>query len=184
MRLVEYLDYMSKDRPFGNSASALVIDRQCFQAVGGWPEELFPLEDQDLVIRLGDSGKTVQVLSPATILHRAHPGNTVNSVAPFLHSLRQIIRRERMGRYPGGKERRLERYGLLGGLVFFWAKRAVKCGLCAEALKLVAHGWQMALVGATRRVQAVLCGQRPCEALAVAVSTLARETPLGAASKL
>jgi glycosyltransferase involved in cell wall biosynthesis len=167
MQIVDYQDYMHKDRPFGNSASALVIDRRSFQAVHGWPEELFPLEDQDLVIRLGDSGRTIQILSPVTVLHREHGANTVHHVAPFLAVLSRMIERERLGEYPGGKPRRFERYGLLGGLVFFWAKRAVKRGLYGQAAALLAQGWPMLFAAIARKFNVILTGRRPCETIAV-----------------
>jgi len=167
IRFVDYEDYMGKDRPFGNSASALVIQRCAFQGVQGWPEELFPMEDQDLTIRLGDSGRTIQILSPATTLHRAHAGNTVNHVPPFLSAVYQLLERERSGQYPGGQNRRFERYGLIGGLIFFWAKRAVKCGLYWEAAKLFARGWPMVFAAVARRFDVLLTGRRRCETIAV-----------------
>jgi len=162
---VEYQQYLSKDRPFWNSASALVVHRDAFQSVRGWPEELFPMEDQDLAIRLGGLGRTVQVLSPPTILHRAHSGNTVNCVPPFLAALRQMLLRERLGQYPGGPSHRFERYGVIGGIIFFWAHRAVRAGLFREAFSLFASGWLMLLAAAFRRFLVILTGRSPSEAI-------------------
>jgi len=165
MRIVEYKDYMGKDRPFGNSASALVIERRAFLQVHGWLQEMFPMDDQDLTIRLGDSGKTIQILSPDSILRREHPANTVGHVPPFLVVLFRMIDRERHGGYPGGELRRFDRYGLLGGLVFFWTKRAVKRGLYREAASLLARGWPMLVAAVARRCSVLLNGRIPCETI-------------------
>ena len=165
-QIVEYKDYFAKDRTFGNSASALVIDRHSFESVHGWSGDIFPMEDQDLTMRLGDAGLTVHVLSPATTFHRSHSRNTVNQVPPFLISMYSIIRGERMGRYPGGEVRRQERRALIGSLVVFWTKRAVKAGLYWDAVKLFAHGWALASVGVTHKLGKLIKGRRPCETIA------------------
>ncbi len=167
VRLVDYVDYLHKDRPFGNSASALIIDRQSFQTVHGWNQEMFPMDDQDLAIRLGDCGRTIQILSPTTTLRRAHDGNTVRSVPPFLRVLSRLIDRERLDGLPGGRSRRIERYGLLGGLVFFWTKRAVKQGLIEQAAALLARGWPMLMVAVARRLSVMLTGRQPCETITI-----------------
>lgn len=167
MEIVDYEDYMRKDRPVGNSASALVIDRRTFQEVKGWPEDLFPADDFDLTIRLGESGRTIYVLSPPTTLHRAHASNTVNSVPRCLSAVSQLIERERFGRYPGGKRLCFERYGLIGGSVFFWSKRAVKRGYYSQAAKLMARGWPMVLVAAARRLGVMLTGRQPSETITI-----------------
>lgn len=167
MQIVEYKDYMGKDRPFGNSASALVIERGTFHQVRGWFQEMFPMDDQDLAFRLGNSGRTIQILSPVTVLHREHAANSVHHVPPFLVVLFRMIERERQGGYPGGEPRRFERYGLLGGLVFFWTKRAVKRGLYRDAATLLVRGWPMLFAAVALRCNAVLNGRRPCETIAV-----------------
>jgi len=167
IRIVEYMDYMRKDRPFGNSASALVIDRRAFHQVSGWLQEMFPMDDQDLTFRLGDSGRTIQILSPATVLHREHEANSIHHIPPFIVVLFRMLERERQGGYPGGEPRRLERYGLLGGLILHWTKRAVKRGLYRDAATLLVQGWPMLAAAIARRCKAVFAGRRPSETLAI-----------------
>ena len=159
IQIVEYEDYMRKDRSFGVSASSLVIERQSFQNVQGWARDRFVMEDQDLVLRLGDSGRTVQLLSPPTILRRRHAGQTINQVAPFIDALHRMIREEGSGRYPGGQYRHFERSALFGGLVFFWANRALRARLYWDALKLLARGWTMVLAAILRRLGVVVKGR-------------------------
>jgi hypothetical protein len=123
------------------------------------------MNDQDLVLRLGDCGRTIQILGPPTTFHRSHAANSVHHVPPFIPSLYKIIHNERAGEYPGGERRSLERRALIGGLVVFWAKRAAKARLYGAALKLLARGWPLALVAVTRRLGVVLKGRKPCETI-------------------
>lgn len=167
IQVVEYKDYLGRDRGFGNSASALVIERQSFEGISGWPTDLFPCEDQHIALRLGTSGRTVQILAPPTIFHRAHAAQTVINVPPFILSVCEIIQNERTGRYPGGERRSRERHALIGGVVFFWAKRAAKSGLYLDAIKLFIHGWRMVLAAFTRRLGLLLSGRQPCETIKI-----------------
>ncbi len=167
IQVVEYKDYLRRDRGFGNSASALVIDRQSFQDIKGWPTDLFPCEDQEIALRLGISGRTVQILAPPTTFHRSHAAQTVANVPPFILSVCEIIRNERTGRYPGGEPRSRERHALIGGVVFFWAKRAAKSGLYSDVIKLFVHGWRMMLAAFTRRLGLILSGRQPCETIKI-----------------
>lgn len=164
IRFVEYADYMKKDRAFGVSASSVVIERQAFETVHGWGD-MAVMQDQDLVIRLSDAGLTVHVLAPQTVLHRSHQGQTIHHVAPFLAVLHGMMLKESSGDYPGGNGRRFERYALLGGLVLFWTKRALKAGLYAEAAILFARGWQMVLAAGTRRLSVRVKGRCPAQTL-------------------
>jgi hypothetical protein len=123
------------------------------------------MQDQDLVIRLSDAGRAVHVLAPQTVLHRSHGGQTIHSVPPFIDVLHGMILRESAGSYPGGNERRFERHALLGGLVLFWTKRALKAGLYADATTLFARGWQLVLAASTRRLSVRVKGRSPMQTL-------------------
>jgi len=163
VEIVEYRDYMRKDRSFGASASALVIDRQSFQTVQGWSTDIWPMNDMEFLLRLCASGRTILVPSPPTTFHRAHAGQTINQVPPYIGVLYKLIRNEGLGQYPGGRHRRFERSALFGGIVFFWAKRAFKARLYWDAVKLLARAWPMVLVAVIRRLGVILRGRRPCE---------------------
>jgi glycosyltransferase involved in cell wall biosynthesis len=167
IRAVEYEDYFKKDRPFCVSASSVVIDRDAFHDVHGWATERFVMQDQDLVLRLGASGTAVQVLSPPTTLHRAHAGQTINQVRPFIDVIYEFIRNERLGHYPGGRRRRSERMALLGGITFFWVRRGIKARLYWDAVKLLAHGWALVAMATIRRLAVIIRGRRPCELIDV-----------------
>jgi GT2 family glycosyltransferase len=163
--IVDYGDYLRRDRSFGHSASALVIARQPFDDVQGWRMSAFPAEDHDLALRLGSAGRTIQILAPSTVLHRSHAGNTVNNISACIGGVDNLLQRERLGNYPGGVRRSLERRALIGGVVLHWTRRALKSGMHRDAMKLLGRGWPMALAALSRKVGVALNGRQACETL-------------------
>ena len=162
---VEYQDYLRKDRAFGISASALVINRESFHDAQGWSRDAWPMDDQDLTLRLGNCGRTIHILAPHTILYRSHAANASKRVPPFLAALCRIIHNERAGEYPGGERRSRERCAIIGKEVVFWSIKATKARLYGAALKLLARGWPMACVAVARRLRIALKGRQPYETI-------------------
>jgi glycosyltransferase involved in cell wall biosynthesis len=165
--VVDYGDYLRRDRSFENSASALIIARQAFEDVNGWSTSVFPIDDQDFTLRLGASGRTIQILSPSTILRRAHSKNTINDLSVCINGVGYLLRRERLGDYPGGARRRFQRRALIGGFVFHLTRRAAKDGMYRDAMKLLVRGWPMVLAAITRRLGVLMRGQQPCEIIKI-----------------
>jgi GT2 family glycosyltransferase len=163
--IVDYQDYFRRDRGFGHSASALVIARQAFEGVHGWLEGFFPAEDNDLALRLGTAGRTIQILAPQTTWHRSHSSNSINNISSFMPAMESLLRREREGRYPGGAQRRFERRALIGGMTFHWTARAAKDGQHQKALKLFIRSSPMFFAAIARRLGVVLRGRRRCETI-------------------
>jgi glycosyltransferase involved in cell wall biosynthesis len=163
--LVDYEAFMKKDRTYRSSGSAMVIARQCFRSVGGWTKEAPPMEDIDLLLKLGYSGRTIQILSPRTVAYRVHSANAVHQVQKMIDSLYQLIGREKMGQYPGGPAKHSERQAVIGGLVFFWIKRAFRAKFYRVAMRLLVTGWLMVLLAILRRAKAIYQGVRPVETL-------------------
>ena len=166
-RIVTHADYLGKDRSIDISASSLIIDRQAFYDAGEWALDQPVMQDQDLVMRLGDAPGAVQIISPATTLHRAHAAQTISKVAPFLAVVYRMIRDENTGRYPGGRLRRLERRAFLGGLAFFWTLRALRAGMYWEGIKLAVRTSPEISIATARRLWLILKGRRPIETIQI-----------------
>ena len=165
IEVVAYDSLLEKDRPYRASASALVISRDVFSRVQGWTNEIFPMEDLDALIKLLSSGRTVQILAPATVAYRVHAANTVHQVANCAGALRLIMKKEKRGGYPGGRANRGERYAFLGGPALFWVKRTCKSGLYREALRLLALGWPMIVAAGFRRIAVSIRGRRAVQTI-------------------
>jgi glycosyltransferase involved in cell wall biosynthesis len=162
---VEYENLIQKDRMHRASASATVVNQETFHQVRGWTEGLFHLDDLDIMMKLGVSGRCVQILSPTTTCYRVHPGNTVRQVPPFIPALLALIKKEKAGEYPGGPRFRFERYAFLGGPIFFWIKKCLRARLYANARSLLLKGWLMAFAAAIRRFFGKLTSRVPTRTL-------------------
>ena len=167
IEVVAYDSLLEKDRPYRASASALVLSRDVFNAVCGWTNEIFPMEDLDALIKLLSSGRTVQILAPATVCYRVHAANTVHQVANCARALRWIIEKEKRRGYPGGQANRGRRYAFLGGPAAFWVKKAYKNGLYWEALRLLALAWPMILAAGVLRASVSMRGRRAAQTFAL-----------------
>ena len=97
INFLEYENLIQKDRMHRASASATVVKRTTFHQLGGWTEVLFHLDNLDIMMKLGVSGRCVQILSPATTCNRVHPGNTVRHVSPFVPAMLAPIKKEKAG---------------------------------------------------------------------------------------
>jgi hypothetical protein len=166
LQFVEYEDYLRKDRSYGASASALIVERGAFDAVHGW-SNLDVLEDQELLLRLSTAGPTVQLLSPPTVGHRRHPAQSVQHVPPFLAALADLIQKECAAGFPGGRPRRRERQSTLGALAYFWSKRAIRAGLHRTAASLIAQTWHLQLFAAARRLSTTIVGRQPPSVISI-----------------
>jgi glycosyltransferase involved in cell wall biosynthesis len=167
-RQIEFVEYevlMKRDRQYQAGGSAIVIERQAFGQVKGWTEQFFPFEDIDMLMKLGDSGPVVQILSPCTKGYRIHSSNVRHRVPAMVKGLRKVIEREKSGAYPGGPNLRMKRYAVLGAPVFFWIKSAYKAGLYGTALDVLARGWPMFLAACVRKISSAVAGRGKTELL-------------------
>jgi glycosyltransferase involved in cell wall biosynthesis len=163
INIVDHAAFVKKDRTYRGCASALVVERQTFDDVKGWTNDFFPGEVDDLLIKLGCSGRAIQICSPPTTGYRVHGGNTVHQVRSFVQMMRRIIRNERTGQYRRGTCTGFERYAFIGGPVFFWAKRSLQARDYVPALRLLASGGPMILAAIFLRFCTIIKGRRPIE---------------------
>jgi glycosyltransferase involved in cell wall biosynthesis len=165
IEVVAYESLLEKDRPYRASASALVIRRDVFSEVQGWTNEIFPMEDLDVLVKLLHSGCTAQILAPPTVGYRVHSGNTIHQVANCASALRMILRKEKRGAYPNGNVKRRDRYAFLGGPALYWMKRSYKSRLYGEVLRIAASGWLMICAAGIRGLAISLRRRRAAQTL-------------------
>ena len=165
VQFVEYANFLVKDRPCVFNTSTLVVDRSMFWSAGGWSPGIFYQDIQDLVTKLGVSGKMILVLAPDTVWYRMHSTNAVNKIVPFIEGIYVLLAKARADLYPGGRERWFERSAWFGGLIFYWTKTAMHAGLYRDGFVLLASGWWMILFAVIRRGMAWLVGRKPIELL-------------------
>ena len=163
VKIVDYECYFGKDRGFRASASAMVIDRAAFATAGEWTPGAFPVDDQDLLFKLGCSGRTIQIVTPETTAYRVHEKNVIHDRRRLIEASHFLLRQERKGCYPGGRRRRLARHSAIGGFAFFLLKIAWKSRFFKEGIKLLVAGWPFVIAAIIRRGLVWLTGRRPTE---------------------
>jgi glycosyltransferase involved in cell wall biosynthesis len=94
-------------------ASSFVVRRDVFEAVGGFTNEWVNGEDADLALRLGVARGFVQVTAPFTFGYREHDVSAMKNLDRTVAGIRQKIRVEQAGGYPGGPPRARERRRIL-----------------------------------------------------------------------
>lgn len=165
IRFVEYATFFDKDRHWVYNTSSLVVDRAAFWDVGGWSEDIFYQDIQDLLNMLCVARGTILVLAPDTVMYRMHSTNAVRKIAPFVKGIYLLLAKARQGAYPGGHKVWAKRSAWFGGLIFYWAKEGMRNGLFLEGLKLAIMNSWMIVFAAFRRAAALILGRRRVEVL-------------------
>ncbi len=170
IQFVEYPNFLAKDRSRLFNTSSLIVDRAELLAAGGWSEDIFRQDIQDLLNKLGVAGKTIFVIAPDTVWYRMHQTNAVLKVAPFVEGIDVLLAKAKAGVYPGGREHRMERLAWLGGLSFYWAGAAIRNGLYWDGFTLIASKWWLILLAVVRRITVRIRGRKPVETLPLGLS--------------
>jgi len=114
VRAERYADYLAaSDRCPYVGAGMSVIRRDVYLASGGFSSAVSVAEDHDLVLRLGTVRGFSQVVSPATVAWRRHPGSISCGVHSAYLGQEYLLDQESRGRYPGGSTRAHQRHRVL-----------------------------------------------------------------------
>jgi glycosyltransferase involved in cell wall biosynthesis len=163
MEFVEYDHLMKKDRKSNLYTGGFVINRLAFEDVGGWTPGIWHLDGHDLYAKLGYSGNAILVLRPYTMLYRMHEANSIRTIAPYARAARLLIDRERSGQYPGGQDKRFQRYSRHGGTIFFCVRRLYGAGLYRDAFRLAGSGIPMILAAIISKCLFLFKGRHPSQ---------------------
>jgi glycosyltransferase involved in cell wall biosynthesis len=109
-RAKPYKDYYATGKKlllFGTCSVA--IKREILDDVGGYTDIQMNAEDNDLWLQLGVAPGFVHVTAPPVFAYRQHEANIVRNNDKNYLGISRIIEKEKKGRYPGGKTRRMER---------------------------------------------------------------------------
>ena len=156
LEVFRFQDYLSKTITLSNFNSKLVIRKSVFEEAGGCRNstaETWFNDDLNLMLKVGAYGPFIAIRHPYTVAYRQHDSNTIKNVRAIAESLLLLAQAERNGEYPGGLERRSDRYAVIGGRASTWAVKY--CWLRGErwlALRLLLGTAPMVGVAAWRRV--------------------------------
>lgn len=182
LEFVQYESLMARDRGCGIYNGAFVISRKAFLDAGGWTSGVWHLDGHDLYSKMGYSGRALLLLSPDMMLYRMHGANSINDARSYAVAGHAYIRRERNGLFPGGPERKFDRYARHGGVVTFCARRLWRIGAYSNAVGLLLDGWAMVLAAILRKAQLQMRGKQPVQTRLwhPKIKTIVGMTPLAA----
>ncbi len=109
-----YRDYLSASRDvdwIGTCAVAIRAD--WLRKVGGFPDEHVNAEDSDLWLRLGEAPGFVSVLNPPLFVYRRQANSAALNIDKNYAGTSWLLRSEQENAYPGGPQRRLQRWEVL-----------------------------------------------------------------------
>jgi glycosyltransferase involved in cell wall biosynthesis len=150
---VNYKNWVEKDRTVQSSASIIVVRRQTLEKIGGWKQEAWPFDDQYLAAELAHSGRTIQILKPATVFHRQHEANASSDVSLLIEGGHHSISAWKASRKNDSETHNLASAALVGGPAFFAVKRAFRTGQRREGLRLFGQAWPFIAAAVLTRVR-------------------------------
>lgn len=126
VRVFKFDDYLSKTVALSNFNSKLAIRKSVIEEVGGFRKstpQTWHNDDLDMMLMVGTYGPLIVMQKPYTAAYRQHEGNSVQNVKAITDGILLLARLECQGRYSGGRERRWDRYAVIGGRASNWALR-------------------------------------------------------------
>ena len=157
IKILTYRDYISKtvDTPATNSR--MVLKKSVFDEVGGFRKHTTSLtfhnDDMYIALKVGTHGPCIIMKSPNTVAYRIHEANSIKGLKLIADGLIALADAERRGEFPGGRERRRQRYAVIGGRSSSWAYRYCwRQGQYGTALRLLARTAPMVLAAVWGKV--------------------------------
>jgi glycosyltransferase involved in cell wall biosynthesis len=126
---------------------AAAIRADALHAAGGFANERINAEDSDLWLKLGCAPGFVRINSPPAFAYRRHADSAIANIEKTYLGTIHMIDQETAGRYPGGDQRRLERFNVIGEHLRPIALVCLKQGSVAHAFTLYRRtfGWHLRL---------------------------------------
>jgi glycosyltransferase involved in cell wall biosynthesis len=124
VEVLEFKDCLSKTVSLSIMTSLYVVRKSAYEGIGGFRKsnsQTWWGDITDFVLKLATQSPFIIVRSPQTTAYRIHEENSTKSLRAHADGLLGVARSEREGVYPGGPERRWERYALIGGISAQWA---------------------------------------------------------------
>jgi GT2 family glycosyltransferase len=164
IRAVKCADFLSKDVPIALSSSRIVIRKSVFEEMGGLRQttpSTFHLDDFNLILKVGTEGPCVVLLQPDTVAYRQHGANSIRDPGAMVNGILSLIDSEKKGEYPGGRERRRDRYACIGGISQLWVRRSLLARKPGQALRLFFNSAPMLAAAVYRKIRLRFCKKTP-----------------------
>jgi glycosyltransferase involved in cell wall biosynthesis len=124
VEVLKFEDCLSKTVSLTIICSLFLIRKSVYEEIGGFRKSTAQTwygDVIDFLLKLGTRGPFLIIRKPLTAVYRMHDANSVKSAKEHAYGMLGVARSERQGLYPGGRERRWDRYVFLGGICAQWA---------------------------------------------------------------
>lgn len=124
VEVLKFQDCLSKTVSLSIMCSLFLIRKSVYEEIGGFRNssaQTWYGDVIDFLLKLGPRGPFLIIRKPFTAVYRMHEANSVKSAREHAYGMLGVARSERQGLYPGGRERRWDRYVFLGGICAQWA---------------------------------------------------------------
>jgi len=141
---VEYYlskDYLAKKNSTWLGTSVVVVKRDDLMENSiFFKEGTFPVDDLDFILRAGTIPGCCIMKQPTTVGYREHPNNSIKDIALNIDKLKEILRLNKKGDYPGGRRRAFDRDALIGGHLQCWTRKGISNNLLTSSFLLLLKG--------------------------------------------
>jgi hypothetical protein len=100
-------------------------------------------------------------MDPKTVAYRVHGTNSIRDPRAMVNGILSIIDAERRGEYPGGKDRRWDRYACIGGISQLWVVRTLQAKKPGQALRVFLKSTPMLAAAMIRKVRLMFREKTP-----------------------
>lgn len=137
LRTERYADLFAAARTvFVMGSGSIAVKRELFSAIGGFTPLPVNGEDQDLLLRLGDTPGFVRVVEPVMVAWRRHELAATRDINRSIAGAQFLIDHESAGRYPGGRARATERREILTRIVRPVTFQCLRAGRIHDGFRL------------------------------------------------
>ena len=105
--------YASSDAWRWWGVSSFVMRTEALRRVGGFTDRWVNAEDADLAMRMGVEPGFIHIAEGSTFAYRQHKNSAMASVRKNADGIHYMIEQEKAGQYPGGEDRRTQRWQIL-----------------------------------------------------------------------
>lgn len=114
VRFKIFPDYLaSSEHSIWTLPSATVVEAQLLKQSGGFTQSWINGEDSDLWLKLGIASRFVIINAPFVSAYRRHTGSAISNQEKTIKGSFHLITQEKAGHYPGGEDRKRERWRIL-----------------------------------------------------------------------
>jgi hypothetical protein len=103
----------------------------------------------------------VVLLQPETVAYRTHQTNSIRDPRAMVDGILRLIASEKKGEYPGGRERKWDRYACIGGIAQFWVLESLNARKPGQALRLLHNGAPMLAAAVARKIRLLFRKKMP-----------------------